>query len=128
MTTTASRRRRAATRPTGTEIQGRGLVGVFDFGELGSTRSIAKVAISTVSEDAAIANLEHDMPGWDFDAVREAARAAWTKALSAVDVDAPPAMTKSFYTALYHALIAPNLAMDVDGRYRGPDNAGAPGR
>ncbi|MDE2346263.1 MAG: glycoside hydrolase family 92 protein, partial [Gammaproteobacteria bacterium] len=34
-----------------------------------------------------------------------------------------PGMQKSFYTALYHTMIAPNLSMDVDGRYRGPDNA-----
>jgi predicted alpha-1,2-mannosidase len=27
------------------------------------------------------------------------------------------------YTALYHTLIAPNLDMDADGGYRGPDNA-----
>ena len=32
-------------------------------------------------------------------------------------------MQKSFYTSLYHALLAPNLSMDVDGHYRGPDNA-----
>jgi predicted alpha-1,2-mannosidase len=32
-------------------------------------------------------------------------------------------MRRSFYTALYHALQAPSLFMDVDGRYRGPDNA-----
>jgi len=102
-------------------IQGRGLVGVFDFGDLGSTHLTVKVAISTVSEEGAIANLDHDMPGWDFDAVRAAARDAWTRALSVFDVDATPAVAKSFYTALYHTLIAPNLAMDADGRYRGPD-------
>ncbi|HVB38132.1 MAG TPA: GH92 family glycosyl hydrolase, partial [Vicinamibacterales bacterium] len=104
-------------------IAGRGLVGVFDFGDLGLTSLTVKVAISTVSEEGAIANLDHDVPGWDFDGVRAAARAAWTHALSVFDVEATPAVTKSFYTALYHTLIAPNLAMDADGRYRGPDHA-----
>ena len=82
-----------------------------------------KVAISTVSADNAIANLDTDGKGWDFDARRAEARGAWEKALSAIDVDAPPDIEKSFYTSLYHALIAPNLAMDVNGEYRGPDHA-----
>jgi putative alpha-1,2-mannosidase len=29
--------------------------------------------------------------------------------------------TKTFYTALYHAMLAPNLFMDVDGSYLGRD-------
>ena len=63
------------------------------------------------------------MPDWDFDAVRQAARRAWTEALAAVEIEAPPELTRSFYTALYHAYQAPSLFMDRDGRYRGPDNA-----
>ncbi|HET7300439.1 MAG TPA: glycoside hydrolase family 92 protein, partial [Oleiagrimonas sp.] len=54
---------------------------------------------------------------------RAQARQAWEKALSAIDVEAAPDVRKNFYTALYHALIAPNLAMDVNGEYRGPDHA-----
>ena len=105
------------------QVLGRALVGVFDFGELKNPVLLVKVSVSPVSEDNAIRNLDAEMPGWDFDATRAAARAAWTKALSVFDVDAAPDMQKSFYSALYHTMIAPNLAMDVDGRYRGPDNA-----
>ncbi len=105
------------------QVQGRGLVGVFDFGVLKDPVLLAKVSISSVSEDNAIQNLDKEMPGWNFDATRAAARTAWTKALSVFQVDATPDMQKSFYTSLYHSLIAPNLSMDVDGRYRGPDNA-----
>jgi len=104
------------------QIEGRALVGVIDFPA--QTRElIVKVSISPVSEDNAIANLDADMPGWDFDAVRTAARAAWTQALSAFEVDAAEPMRRSFYTAVYHAMIGPSLFMDADGRYRGPDNA-----
>ena len=39
-----------------------------------------------------------------------------------LDIDAPPAMRTSLYTALYHALLAPSIAGDADGRYRGTDN------
>lgn len=104
------------------QIEGRALVGVFDFGAV-MAPLIVKVSISPVSEENAILNLDHEMPGWNFDAVRAAARAEWTKALSVFDVDATPAMKESFYTALYHTMLAPALDMDVDGRYRGPDNA-----
>ncbi len=104
------------------EVQGRALVAVLDFGEL-SEPLVAKIAISPVSEAGAIANLDADMPGWDFDAVRAAARRQWEEALDVFDVSAPDSTRTMFYTALYHTLIAPNLDMDVDGRYRGPDNA-----
>ncbi|MEP7043866.1 MAG: GH92 family glycosyl hydrolase [Dokdonella sp.] len=104
------------------QIEGRALVGVVDFAA-DTHELIVKVSISPVSEDNAVANLDADMPGWDFDAMRAAARAAWTQALSAFDVDAPQPMRTSFYTAAYHAMMAPSLFMDTDGRYRGPDNA-----
>ena len=105
------------------QIEGRQLLGVFDFADAQGRQLVVKVAISPVSEDNAVANLEAEVPGWDFDRVRADAKQAWTQALSAVDVDAPEPMRRSFYTALYHALQAPSLFMDVDGRYRGPDNA-----
>jgi len=105
------------------QIEGRELVGVFDFGKAQGAQLVVKVSISPVSEDNAIANLEAEMHGWDFDAMRDKARVAWTQALSAIDVDAPEPMRKSFYTGLYHTLMGPSLFMDSDGRYRGPDNA-----
>ncbi|MFI4968060.1 MAG: GH92 family glycosyl hydrolase [Gammaproteobacteria bacterium] len=105
------------------QVEGRALEGVFDFGVPASRVLLVKVAISPVSEDNAILNLDSEVPGWDFDSVRAAAHAAWSKALGVIDVQASPGMQKSFYTSLYHALLAPSLDMDVDGRYRGPDNA-----
>ncbi|MDB5907666.1 MAG: sugar hydrolase [Massilia sp.] len=103
------------------EVQSKALEAVFDFGTLKSPL-LVKVAISAVSEANALGNLEHDAVGWDFDGQRAQARKAWEAALSAVDVDAPAAMRRSFYTALYHAMLAPNLAMDANGDYRGPDH------
>jgi predicted alpha-1,2-mannosidase len=111
-----------AANPAGNDaISGKQLEGAFEFGKLAEPL-LVKVAISTVSADNAIANLDADGKGWDFDARRAQAREAWADALSAIDVDAPPEVEKSFYTAMYHALIAPNLAMDVNGEYRGPDH------
>ncbi|HEY0198553.1 MAG TPA: GH92 family glycosyl hydrolase [Rhodanobacter sp.] len=101
---------------------GRALVGVFDFGMLKQPLEV-KVAISTVSEANATANLDQDAQGWDFDAQRAAATAVWNKVLSVIDVDAPKATRTSFYTSLYHAMLSPTLSMDVNGDYRGPDHA-----
>jgi len=104
------------------QVEGRLLEAVFDFGRL-TGPLLAKVSISPVSEDSAIANLDAEVAGWDFDGVRQATHDAWAKALSAVDAQARPAERKMFYSALYHAMLAPTLFMDADGRYRGPDNA-----
>ena len=102
-------------------IEGRGLIGVFDFSP-SAEALVVKVALSSVSEDNAIANMNAEVPRFDFEAVHAAAVAQWRRALGVIDVTAPEPMRKSLYTALYHALLAPSLSMDVDGSYRGPDN------
>lgn len=105
------------------QIEGRQLVATFDFGDASDAPLLLKVSISSVSEDGAVANLDTDMPGWDFDAVRTEAREAWSQALSVLEVDGSADQRTSLYTALYHTLLGPTLFMDADGRYRGPDNA-----
>jgi len=104
------------------QIEGRQLVGTFDFGKLDAPL-VVKVAISSVDEAGAIANLDAEVPDFDFDRVHAAAKAEWIQALSVLDVDAPDAQRRSAYTALYHTLLGPSLFMDADGRYRGPDQA-----
>ena len=105
------------------QIEGRQLVARFDFGDAGARPLLAKLAISPVSEAGAIANLDAEVPEWDFDGVRTAAKQAWAQALGAVEVEGSIDARRSFYTALYHVLQGPSLFMDADGRYRGPDNA-----
>lgn len=103
------------------QIEGRQLVAAFDFDP--GQPLLVKVALSPVSEDNAIANLQAEVPGWDFDGVRAAARQQWMQALGAIDAGGTADEQKRFYTALYHTLLGPTLFMDHDGRYRGPDNA-----
>ena len=105
------------------QIEGRQLVGVLDFGDAGDQPLVVKVAISPVSEESAIANLDAEVPGFDFDKVRADAHQQWTQALSAVDAEGSEEQRSQFYTALYHTMLGPTLFMDSDGRYRGPDNA-----
>jgi predicted alpha-1,2-mannosidase len=102
-------------------IEGRGLIGVFDFASTGRPL-IVKVALSPTSEDNAISNMNSEVAEFDFDQVHAAARSTWERALSVIDIDATSDMRKNLYTALYHTLMAPSLSMDVDGSYRGPDN------
>src|ERR1700753_1273218 len=67
-------------------IEGRGLVGVFDFASADKPL-LVKVAISPVSEGNAIANMDAEVPAFDFDGVRTAATAQWAKALGAVELN-----------------------------------------
>jgi len=102
-------------------IEGRGLEGVFDFAP-SATPLIVKVALSPVSEDNAIANMDAETPGFDFDGVRAKTQQMWRNELGRVELHAAPAMEKSLYTALYHTMLAPSISMDVNGEYRGPDD------
>jgi predicted alpha-1,2-mannosidase len=104
------------------QVEGRQLEAAFDFGALDGPL-LVEVALSSVDEAGALANLESEAGAFDFDGVRAATRARWEAALDAVRIEAAPEMRTSLYTALYHALIAPSVHSDADGRWRGPDNA-----
>lgn len=104
------------------QVQGRQLEAAFDFGEIAGPL-LVKVAVSSVDEAGAIRNLESEGGDFDFDGTRAATRQAWEEALNVVQIEAAPEMRTTLYTALYHALIAPSVHGDADGRWRGPDNA-----
>ena len=81
-----------------------------------------KVGISAVDIDGARKNVEAEIPEWDFNGVRKAARASWNDYLAKIDIDTDNKDQKTmFYTALYHTGMQPNLFTDVDGRYLGMD-------
>ncbi|WP_313320655.1 GH92 family glycosyl hydrolase [Stenotrophomonas sp.] len=105
------------------QIEGRQLVAAFDVAPEAGKPLLVKVAISPVSEEGAITNLDAEAPGWDFDGMRAAAKQQWSEALGAVEAQGSADERTRFYTALYHTLLGPTLFMDSDGRYRGPDNA-----
>jgi predicted alpha-1,2-mannosidase len=102
-------------------IEGRGLVGVFDFGQLAQPL-VVTLSLSPTSEENAIANLQAEVPDFDFDTVRTKARQSWETALSVISLQASSSIREQFYTSLYHTLMAPSISMDRDGSYRGPDN------
>ncbi len=101
---------------------GKNIKSWFAFDMQGDRALQLKVGISGVSMENAHMNLDTEIPGWDFNAVKAAAGTAWNKELSKIEVRGG---TKDeqvvFYTAMYHAALAPNLYMDVDGSFRGTD-------
>jgi len=83
---------------------------------------LVKVGLSAVSIEGALRNLDAELPGWNFDGVREAASAAWDRELSKILIETNREdHRKIFYTAFYHTMVAPTLFSDVDGQYRGMD-------
>ncbi len=95
---------------------------VLYFGPTNGEQILLKVAISHASIEGARKNLAAELPGWDFDKVRADAKAAWNKELSKIEVSGgTPDQTTTFYTALYHTMIQPNVFSDVDGKYLGHD-------
>ncbi|MFJ6838568.1 lectin [Streptomyces sp. NPDC091209] len=82
----------------------------------------AKVGISYVSIANATANRTAENTGWDFNATRTAAQNAWNSALGKVQIaGGTAAQQQSFYTALYHSLLHPNVNSDTNGQYYGFD-------
>ena len=83
---------------------------------------VVKVGMSTVSPEGAKANLDKEVGSATLEQVAAAADAKWNEALSVIEADCiDEAHARTFYTALYHSLIMPNLITDVDGRYCGWD-------
>ncbi len=76
------------------------------------------VGVSYISVASARQNLQRELAGRGFESVRHATFKAWEAALSRVKVQGGSADHRAtFYTALYHALLHPNVISDVDGRY-----------
>ena len=108
----------------GDEIEGAALKVALMFPDAGSAPLLVKVGLSGVDVAGAIRNLDTEVPDWDFDRVHREARAAWATELGKLTVEgAGESDRRVFYTASYHALLAPTLFSDVDGRYRGMDTA-----
>lgn len=98
------------------------LLAVLTFDTKDGKELLAKVGISPVDYEGSKNNLNTEIPGWDFDEVKEAAHKVWLDELSKINVQGGTNNEKTiFYTSLYHASISPFTFSDVDGRYRGMD-------
>ncbi|MFW6267635.1 MAG: GH92 family glycosyl hydrolase [Marinilabiliaceae bacterium] len=105
-----------------TSAEGKDVVGVLTCPTGQDEKIKLKVGISPVSHENALQNIEEEMPHWNFNRVREDARAKWNNELSKINISHPDDEVKrTFYTAMYHSFIAPVLFNDHDRSYRGTD-------
>lgn len=81
-----------------------------------------KIAISGTGIDGAIANLNADTNGYDFDDVVTDNQQQWADVLNKFTIKGGTQADKTmFYTSLYRTYVAPFVYQDVDGKYRGMD-------
>ena len=101
---------------------GTATVARFDFKTKQNEEILVTTALSGTSMEAAARNLEAEAPKDDFDSYHQQAEAKWSKELAKIEVTSEDADKKTiFYTAMYHAMLAPTIYSDVDGSYFGPD-------
>ncbi|MBL7952840.1 MAG: GH92 family glycosyl hydrolase [Flavobacteriales bacterium] len=104
------------------EMAGKQLRAWFNFDITVGEELLVKVALSSVSTEGALKNMQTEVPHWDFDRVVGETRDTWRKELSRIHIESKrPEVLTNFYTAMYHACLSPTVYMDVDGRYRGLD-------
>ena len=107
---------------TGGKRTGTSVIARFDFQAEAGEQLVVSTALSGVSMDGAMRNLQAEVPEDDFGKCLAAAREAWDRQLGRIEVRCEDRDEKvKFYTALYHAMLAPTLYSDVDGAYLGPD-------
>ena len=85
---------------------------------------VMRIAISAVDAEGAKNNLKAELADGDFDidALARKSYDKWNHELSCIKVQGKnEADIRVFYTNMYHAMIAPNLFSDADGRYRAHD-------
>lgn len=102
---------------------GTGYTARICFATDGPAQLVVVTAISGTGQDGAQKNLSAEGSSNDFDSYRRQAENQWNKELGKIEIEGgTDAQLSTFYTALYHALIAPTLFNDVDGAYMGADH------
>ena len=99
-------------------LQGEDVGLLIEFDTQNQEEIEIRCGISYVDLDGAINNLLCECPTFDFETMRTNADAAWEKAFSDVTVSGTDKTDLTlFYTCLYHTLLDPRTATDVDGRH-----------
>ncbi len=84
---------------------------------------LVKIGLSPVDVEGARKNLETEIPGWDFDAVKKCALSEWRANLGKYVIkDKDEQKKELFYSFVYNTIVYPMLYSDIDGRFRGPDH------
>ena len=84
---------------------------------------LVKVALSPTSTDGATRNMLAELPGWDFEQTVRQADDLWNQELQKIRITSDNlARKRTFYTAMYHLMVAPSTFCDVNGDYYGADH------
>ena len=98
------------------DVKGKECGAILQFGQAEMVQ--VKVAISYVSIEQARLNLETELPGWDFDRVKDESRKEWNRRLDRIKVKGGTLDQRvRFYTDLWHALQGRRIVNDVNGKY-----------
>lgn len=104
------------------EVAGRQLRLYFDFKTSEGEKIKMKVALSPVSMDGAMKNMQEEIPHWDFERTKTEGQDLWNRELSRISVRMlQPDDYVNFYTSVYHTFLGPTVYMDHDRQYRGLD-------
>ena len=105
------------------EEKGINLEGIFLFNTEKENKILLKVGLSSANIEGAVKDLNAEIPGWNFNKIKNEAAESWEKQLSKIKIETPSKELKTvFYSALYHSLITPNLFSDLNGNYKGADS------
>ena len=97
----------------------RGAFAEFRSGELVEVR----VGTSFLSIEQARANLRHEIPDWNFDAVRAKLHSGWAEKLGRLELEGASDRERTrLYTALYHALLYPRIFSEYGQYYSAFDD------
>jgi len=104
------------------EFAGENIRAWFHFHTAEKEAILLKFALSSVSSEGAMLNLNTELPHWNFEQTVAESQEKWSRELSKIEAQTETQEQKeTFYTALYHSYLSPVLYQDVDGRYRGLD-------
>lgn len=102
----------------GRELAGDDLGVWFSYDMAADEQVEVRMGVSFVSVENARLNLEAEQQDRSFEAIHTAARRQWNDDLGRIRVEGgTDNQQKVFYTALYHALLHPNVLSDVNGEY-----------
>jgi predicted alpha-1,2-mannosidase len=104
------------------EMAGKNIRAYFNFKTEENEQLKIKFALSSVSTNGALNNLETEIPHWSFDKTKEETQQKWNNELAKIVVETETIEQKeTFYTSLYHTMLGPIIYEDVDGNYMGLD-------
>jgi predicted alpha-1,2-mannosidase len=103
--------------PDKKEVKGDNVGALVSFDTSHGETVDAQVGTSFISIEQARANLDAEMPGWNFEGIRDALKATWNQKLGIASIEgATDDQRRIFYSGLYHALLYPKLFSE-HGRY-----------